>query len=156
MRGIARDLSAANIGKLKPLKATKIIGKYDIQKEIKINKDVESNIYASFRLIKNIKNCESPRWLKNRLEAIGLRPINALVDVTNYLTYDLNRPLHVFDYDKINKGLEIQQKLAKRFLHSMTKSITSVDLIQFSQMIIIRSQSQVLLVEKEPAVIWIL
>ena len=72
-------------------------------RDIKINKDVESNIYASFRLIKNIKNCESPKWLKNRLEAIGLRPINALVDVTNYLTYDLNRPLHVFDYDKINK-----------------------------------------------------
>ena len=112
VRGIARDLSAANIGKLKPLKATKIIGKYDIQKEIKINKDVESNIYASFRLIKNIKNCESPRWLKNRLEAIGLRPINALVDVTNYLTYDLNRPLHVFDYDKINKGLEIRKAKA--------------------------------------------
>ena len=58
VRGIARDLSAANIGKLKPLKATKIIGGYDIQKKIKINKDVESNIYASFRLIKNIKNCE--------------------------------------------------------------------------------------------------
>ena len=112
VRGIARDLSAANIGKLKPLKATKIIGKYDIQKEIKINKDVESNIYASFRLIKNIKNCESPKWLKNRLEAIGLRPINALVDVTNYLTYDLNRPLHVFDYDKINKGLEIRKAKA--------------------------------------------
>lgn len=112
VRGIARDLSAANIGKLKPLKATKIIGKYDIQKKIKINKDVESNIYASFRLIKNIKNCESPKWLKNRLEAIGLRPINALVDVTNYLTYDLNRPLHVFDYDKINEGLEIRKAKA--------------------------------------------
>ena len=112
VRGIARDLSAAKIGKLKPLKATKIIGKYDIQKEIKINKDVESNIYASFRLIKNVKNCESPKWLKNRLEAIGLRPINALVDVTNYLTYDLNRPLHVFDYDKINKGLEIRKAKA--------------------------------------------
>lgn len=112
VRGIARDLSAANIGKLKPLKATKIIGGYDIQKKIKINKDVESNIYASFRLIKNIKNCESPKWLKNRLEAIGLRPINALVDVTNYLTYDLNRPLHVFDYDKINKGLEIRKAKA--------------------------------------------
>ena len=112
VRGIARDLSAAKIGKLKPLKVTKIIGKYDIQKEIKINKDVESNIYASFRLIKNVKNCESPKWLKNRLEAIGLRPINALVDVTNYLTYDLNRPLHVFDYDKINKGLEIRKAKA--------------------------------------------
>lgn len=117
VRGIARDLSAANIGKLKPLKATKIIGGYDIQKKIKINKDVESNIYASFRLIKNIKNCESPKWLKNRLEAIGLRPINALVDVTNYLTYDLNRPLHVFDYDKINKGLEIRKaKAGERIL----------------------------------------
>ena len=112
VRGIARDLSAANIGKLKPLKATKIISKYDIQKEIKINKDVESNIYASFRLIKNVKNCDSPKWLKSRLEAIGLRPINALVDVTNYLTYDLNRPLHVFDYDKINKGLEIRKAKA--------------------------------------------
>lgn len=112
VRGIARDLCAAGIGKLKPLKATKIIGKYDIKKEIKINKDVENNIYASFRLIKNVKNCDSPQWLKNRLEAIGLRPINALVDVTNYLTYDLNRPLHVFDYDKINKGLEIRKAKA--------------------------------------------
>ena len=112
VRGIARDLSAANMGKLKPLKFKKIIGQYDIKKEIKINKDAESNIYASFRLIKNVKNCDSPKWLKNRLEAIGLRPINALVDVTNYLTYDLNRPLHVFDYDKINKGLEIRKAKA--------------------------------------------
>ena len=112
VRGIARDLSAADIGKLKPLKAAKIIGKYNIQKEIKINKDAEKNIYASFRLIKNVRNCDSPKWLKNRLEAIGLRPINALVDVTNYLTYDLNRPLHVFDYDKINKGLEIRKAKA--------------------------------------------
>ncbi len=112
VRGIARDLSAAKIGKLKPLKVSKIIGKYDIEKEIKVHEDAESNIYASFRLIKNVKNGDSPKWLKDRLEAIGLRSINALVDVTNYFTYDLNRPLHVFDYDKINYGLEIRKAKA--------------------------------------------
>tara|TARA_B110000444_G_C18846496_1_gene602377 strand:+ start:1193 stop:3601 length:2409 start_codon:yes stop_codon:yes gene_type:complete len=109
VRGIARDLSAANVGTLKSLEDIKLEGNFKIEKEISLNKDLKEDIYASFVLIRNVKNCNSPLWLKDRLEAIGLRSINALVDVTNYLTYDLNRPLHVFDYDKIEKCLEIRK-----------------------------------------------
>ena len=59
------------------------------------------------RMIRNVRNGESPQWMKNRLKAIGLRPISALVDITNYVTYDRNRPLHVFDADKVSGGLRI-------------------------------------------------
>ena len=60
---------------------------------------------------KNLKNGPSPAWLQQRLKAIGLRPISALVDITNYITYDLGRPLHVYDADKINGDLTM--RLAK-------------------------------------------
>jgi phenylalanyl-tRNA synthetase beta chain len=111
VRGIARDLSAAGVGNLRLLENNKVNGNYEIEKEITLDKDLKEDIYASFILIKNVKNTESPLWLKDRLEAVGLRSINALVDVTNYLTFDLNRPLHVFDYDKIEKGLNIRKAI---------------------------------------------
>ena len=109
VRGIARDLSAAGIGELKNLEIPKIKEDFEIEKNIILNEDASENVYASFRLIRNVKNGESPKWLKDRLETIGLRSINKLVDVTNYLTFDLCRPLHVFDYDKINNFLEIRK-----------------------------------------------
>ncbi len=109
VRGIARDLSAAGTGELKDLEIPKIKEEFEIEKNIILNDNASENVYASFRLIRNVKNGESPQWLKDRLETIGLRSINKLVDVTNYLTYDLCRPLHVFDYDKINNFLEIRK-----------------------------------------------
>ena len=111
VRGIARDLSAAGMGNLRLFENSKLKGNFEIEKEITLDKDLKEDIYASFILIKNVKNTESPLWLKDRLEAVGLRSINALVDVTNYLTFDLNRPLHVFDYDKIEKGLNIRKAI---------------------------------------------
>ena len=61
------------------------------------------------RYFKNVKNEVSPKWLQDRLRSIGLRPISTLVDITNYLTYDQNRPLHVFDADKIFGDLEVRK-----------------------------------------------
>jgi phenylalanyl-tRNA synthetase beta chain len=63
--------------------------------------------HFAYRLIRNIKNSSSPEWLQRRLTSIGLRPISALVDITNYLTFDCNRPLHVFDANKIKGNLRV-------------------------------------------------
>ena len=60
------------------------------------------------RYFKNVKNIESPKWLQDRLTAIGLRPISALVDITNYITFDLGRPLHVYDADKVSGNLTMR------------------------------------------------
>ena len=125
VRGIARDLSAAGIGELKNLEIPKIKEDFEIEKKIILNENASENVYASFRLIRNVKNGESPQWLKDRLEIIGLRSINKLVDVTNYLTYDLCRPLHVFDYDKICNFLEIRKaKNAEKILALDDKEYT--------------------------------
>ena len=111
VRGIARDLAAAGLGKLKKLEIKKIQGKYKSPKQWKkeFNKNNEYICPGvAGRYFKNVKNCESPIWLKSRLKAIGLRPISALVDITNYVTYDLGRPLHVYDADKLNGDLTMR------------------------------------------------
>ena len=75
---------------------------------IKIEKEAKSVCPVFYgRYIKNVKYCESPDWLRKQLQAVALKPISALVDITNYLTIDYNRPLHVFDADKINGDLKI-------------------------------------------------
>ena len=111
VRGIARDLTAAGLGKLKQLKVTKIPGDYKSSKQWR--KDFNKNDLhicpgVAGRYFKNVKNCESPPWLQLRLKAIGLRPISALVDITNYITNDLGRPLHVYDGDKLNGDLTMR------------------------------------------------
>ena len=111
VRGIARDLAAAGLGKLKQLKVTKIPGDYKSSKQWK--KDFHKNDLhicpgVAGRYFKNVKNCESPSWLQLRLKAIGLRPISALVDITNYITNDLGRPLHVYDGDQLNGDLTMR------------------------------------------------
>ena len=112
VRGIARDLAAAGIGTLKDLKINKSKGKFVSKvKWLREFEDKENYLCpgVSGRLFKNIKNTESPDWLKRRLTLIGLRPISALVDITNYITYDLGRPLHVYDADKINGNLVMRK-----------------------------------------------
>ena len=102
VRGIARDLAAAGMGKLKPLHYQAIIG--DFASDIRWNIDdtaVATCPYVCGRYFANVKNGPSPQWMQRRLKAIGLRPISALVDITNYVTFDLGRPLHVFDADKL-------------------------------------------------------
>ncbi len=110
VRGIARDLAALCIGTLKK-EDEGFTGKGKFASPIKIAlKFTKANadacpIFAG-RYIRGVKNGPSPDWMQKRLRAIGLRPINALVDVTNYITYDRCRPLHVYDADKVKDGIE--------------------------------------------------
>ncbi len=105
VRGIARDLAAAGLGTLKPEpEAPGVEGTaacpIDIKLEFKKGSEDACPVFAG-RYVENVKNGPSPAWLANRLTAIGLRPINALVDITNYISYDRGRPLHVYDADKL-------------------------------------------------------
>ena len=109
VRGIARDLAAAGVGKLKELKFKKI--KENFKSPMKWNKQFKNNKLCpgvAGRYFKNVTNAESPLWLQKRLKAIGLRPISALVDITNYVTFDLGRPLHVYDADKVSGNLTMR------------------------------------------------
>jgi phenylalanyl-tRNA synthetase beta chain len=108
--GIARDLSAAGLGNLKELEVPKIPSKYKNPISTTFEKKADQKSCYAFgsRYIKNVKNCESPQWLKDKLTSIGLKPISALVDVTNYILFDYNRPLHVYDADKINGNIVVR------------------------------------------------
>src|SRR5512145_2500415 len=114
VRGVARDLAASGLGTLKPLNTEPVMGRFKSPIGVKLEFSPETSSacpYFAGRLIKGVKNGDSPDWLKQRLTAIGLRPISALVDITNYITYDLARPLHVFDAAKV-KG-DVRARLAK-------------------------------------------
>ncbi|TVP70024.1 MAG: phenylalanine--tRNA ligase subunit beta [Rhodobacteraceae bacterium] len=109
VRGIARDLAARGLGQLKPLIVAPVAGTFESPISVLIApelKDKGCPIFAG-RVIRGVRNGPSPDWLQKRLRAIGLRPISALVDITNFFTFALNRPLHVFDADKVQGGLRI-------------------------------------------------
>jgi len=102
VRGIARDLAARGLGTLKPMDVAPIKGTHPCPITVTIDEDTLDQAPVFYgRVIKGVKNGPSPAWLQDRLKAIGLRPISALVDITNFFTYDMNRPLHVFDADKV-------------------------------------------------------
>ncbi|KAA0971706.1 phenylalanine--tRNA ligase subunit beta [Aureimonas fodinaquatilis] len=105
--GIARDLAASGLGTLKTRPVPVVAG----EGECPVTVRLESSTCQGFglRLIRGVKNGPSPEWLQKRLRAIGLRPINKLVDVTNYLTFDQGRPLHVFDAAKVSGALVVRQ-----------------------------------------------
>jgi phenylalanyl-tRNA synthetase beta chain len=110
VHGVARDLAARGLGTLKPLP------NYTLAEEgacpIPVSIDAaaaDGCLVFAGRVIKGVKNGPSPEWLQRKLRAIGLRPISTLVDVTNLFTYDLNRPLHVFDAAKVAGGLRIHR-----------------------------------------------
>jgi phenylalanyl-tRNA synthetase beta chain len=109
VRGIARDLAASGFGKLKNLKVKKIKSKLKQTVKVKINKEKDQGcgVFGSC-LITNVKNIESPQWLKDKLVSIGQKPISAIVDITNYVMLDINRPLHAYDADKIEKGIIVR------------------------------------------------
>ncbi len=109
VRGIARDLSSTGVGKLiqKKRKKFKQNTKHQIKTSITKEKNQGCDVFGSC-YIKNISNKESPEWLKNKLIALGLKPISAVVDITNYVMFDLNRPLHAYDADKINKEIVVR------------------------------------------------
>lgn len=111
VHGIARDLAARGLGKLKPLDVTHVEGQFPSPITVTIEEDTRDNgceVFAG-RLIRNVENGPSPQWLQDRLRAIGLRPISRLVDITNFFTYDRNRPLHVFDADKVTGNLRVHR-----------------------------------------------
>jgi len=102
VRGIARDLAARGLGKLKPRDVDAVEGVFPCPVTVSIDEDTRDQCPVFYgRMIRGVTNGPSPAWLQDRLRAIGLRPISFLVDVTNFFTYDRNRPLHVFDADKI-------------------------------------------------------
>jgi phenylalanyl-tRNA synthetase beta chain len=108
VRGVARDLAAAGLGKLKPDTVKPVKGSFPNPIPIKLDFDkVTASACPVFagRVVKGVKNGPSPEWLQRRLKAIGLRPINALVDITNYISYDRGRPLHVYDADKLKRAI---------------------------------------------------
>ncbi|GGL98352.1 phenylalanine--tRNA ligase beta subunit [Pseudooceanicola nanhaiensis] len=108
VRGIARDLAARGLGTLKPAKTASVEGTFPSPINVTIDADAKDGCYLfAGRVVKGVKNGASPQWLQDRLKAIGLRPISALVDITNFFTYDLNRPLHVFDAAKVKGDLRI-------------------------------------------------
>lgn len=107
--GIARDLAAAGLGTLKPLSDAKVAGKFESEVKVAINLPADQAHACPLfvgRKFKGVKNGPSPKWLQERLQAIGLRPISALVDITNYISYDLGRPLHVYDANKLSGNLQ--------------------------------------------------
>ncbi len=112
--GIARDLAAAGVGTLKDLSITPVPGTFPCPITVKV--DGEACPVFAGRLIKGVKNGPSPKWLQDRLLAIGLRPISALVDITNLITYDRARPLHVYDVAKLS-GTEISTRLGRHGLN---------------------------------------
>ncbi len=102
VRGIARDLAARGLGRMKPLTLDPVPAAFPCPVTVSIDDDTLAQAPVFYgRLIRGVTNGPSPDWLQQRLKAIGLRPISFLVDVTNFFTYDLNRPLHVFDADTI-------------------------------------------------------
>ncbi len=110
VHGIARDLAARGLGTLKPLKAHKVEGKFKSPVNVTISPEAADGCHVfQGRYIRGVKNGPSPAWLQKRLRAIGLRPISALVDITNFFTYDRNRPLHVFDGGKAKGDLLIHR-----------------------------------------------
>nr|WP_317056982.1 phenylalanine--tRNA ligase subunit beta [Roseovarius sp. W115]MDV2930624.1 phenylalanine--tRNA ligase subunit beta [Roseovarius sp. W115] len=111
VRGIALDLAARGLGTMKEAPSAKVEGQFPSPITVTIDEDTRDggcHVFAG-RLIRNVKNGPSPEWLQDRLRAIGLRPISALVDITNFFTYDRNRPLHVFDADKVKGNLRVHR-----------------------------------------------
>ncbi|MCZ8078406.1 MAG: phenylalanine--tRNA ligase subunit beta [Rhodobacteraceae bacterium] len=109
VRGIARDLAARGLGTLKPLPIPAITGGFPCPIRVEIDPSLKTKGCPLFagRLIRGVTNGPSPAWLQARLMAIGLRPISVLVDITNFFTFALNRPLHVFDAAKVKGALRI-------------------------------------------------
>jgi phenylalanyl-tRNA synthetase beta chain len=108
VHGIARDLFAADMGKFRDGAIKPIKGEFPCPVKVRIEDESLCPGFA-LRLVRGVKNGPSPQWLQKRLTSIGLRPINALVDITNFMTYDRSRPLHVFDAKKVRGNLVVRR-----------------------------------------------
>jgi phenylalanyl-tRNA synthetase beta chain len=111
VHGVARDLAAADMGKFKDAGIKPIKGEFPCPVNVALDFGATPSLCPAFalRLVRGVKNGPSPEWLQRRLTAIGLRPINALVDITNFITYDRGRPLHVFDAAKVRGNLAVRR-----------------------------------------------
>jgi phenylalanyl-tRNA synthetase beta chain len=141
VHGIARDLAAAGLGRLRPLNVEPVPGAFKSPTYVHLaSLDAKAcPLYVS-RTIRGVKNGPSPRWLQDRLTAIGLRPISALVDITNFLTFDINRPLHVFDAGLIKGDLVVREARPSETL----KALNGKEYILDGTMTVIADDAEVL------------
>ncbi len=113
VRGIARDLASAGMGRLLNLKKVKLNQKKNQNIKVLITKEKNQGCLTfGSCLISNVSNRQSPKWLREKISALGLKPISAIVDITNYVMFDLNRPLHAYDADKIEGGIIVRNSKA--------------------------------------------
>ena len=126
VHGVARDLAAADMGKFKGIGIKTIKGEFPCPVAVKIESPELCPAFA-LRLVRGVKNGASPEWLRQRLTAIGLRPINALVDITNFITFDRGRPLHVFDAAKVRGNLTVRRAAAGETLLALDGKTYTLD-----------------------------
>ena len=126
VHGIARDLSAADMGKFRDPGIKQVKGEFPCPVKVTVE---DENLCPGFalRLVRGVKNGPSPEWLSRRLTSIGLRPINALVDITNFMTYDRARPLHVFDARKVKGNLTVRRARDGETLLALDGRIYALD-----------------------------
>lgn len=124
--GIARDLAAAKLGTLKDQNITAISGSFACPQKVVLENPEACPVFAG-RLIRGIKNGPSPEWLQKKLRALGMNPISALVDITNFLTYDMARPLHVFDADKLQGDIVVRLSKAGEKLNALDDGDYTLD-----------------------------
>jgi phenylalanyl-tRNA synthetase beta chain len=129
VHGIARDLAAADIGVLKDRSVKPIKGNGACPVAVKLDFGATPSLCRAFalRLVRGVKNSPSPAWLQQRLTTIGLRPINALVDITNFITFDRGRPLHVFDAKKVHGNLTVRRAKAGETLKALDGKTYALD-----------------------------
>src|SRR3954451_1250971 len=129
VQGIARDLAAADIGKFKEHSVKPVTGKFPCPVAVRLDFGATPSLCNGFalRLVRGVKNGPSPEWLQRRLTAIGLRPIIALVDITNFITYDRGRPLHVFDAAKVRGNLTVRRARSSETLLALDGKTYTLD-----------------------------
>ncbi len=129
VHGIARDLAAAEMGKFKDAAVKPAQGEFPCPVKVTLDFGAAPSLCRAFalRLVRGVKNRPSPEWLQKRLTAIGLRPINALVDITNFITYDRGRPLHVFDAAKVRGNLNVRRARAGEALLALDGKTYALD-----------------------------
>jgi phenylalanyl-tRNA synthetase beta chain len=141
VRGIARDLAASGLGNFLNLKKKPL--KQNFLQPIKVSISKEKNqgcLSFGSCYIKGITNKESPTWLKEKIIALGLKPISAVVDITNYVMFDLNRPLHVYNADKINKEIIVRNSKAEENFKALDGKSYKLN----NEMCVITDRSEVL------------
>lgn len=128
--GIARDLAAAGLGTLKAIPKNPIAGTFESPISVKLDLDKDHQqacpIFCG-RVIRGVKNGPSPEWLQKRLKSVGLKPISALVDVTNFMLHNFGRPMHVFDAAKITGDLKVRMTQSKETLKALDDVTYTLD-----------------------------